>query len=394
MSAILSVSQLNRYLSFKFKEDKNLRRILIKGEISNFTNHNRTGHFYFSIKDESSMIGAVMFQNFASRVSFLPKNGMKVIISADVNVYEKSGNYQLYVTEMQPDGIGEAYLRFEQLKEKLLLEGLFDNSYKKKLPAYPEKIAIVTSLDAAALQDMLRIISERYEALEVEIYPCLVQGENAVKSIVSAIKLADYSNSDAIIVGRGGGSFEDLSAFNSEEIARAIFAARTPIISAVGHETDTSISDYVADFRAETPSAAAVAVVPDMKTVLQKLDDMSFTLQKLCGEKISDFDRFVKSYELKLSKFSIENRLKNIREKLSHDEKRLNSLYQNKITINKALVLQKIELLDSLSPLKVLERGFSLAYKDGKIVNSASKLKTGDRIEIAFSDDKVSAEII
>ncbi len=394
MSAILSVSQLNRYLSFKFKEDKNLRRILIKGEISNFTNHNRTGHFYFSIKDESSMIGAVMFQNFASRVSFLPKNGMKVIISADVNVYEKSGNYQLYVTEMQPDGIGEAYLRLEQLKEKLLLEGLFDNSYKKKLPAYPEKIAIVTSLDAAALQDMLRIISERYEALEVEIYHCLVQGENAVKSTVSAIKLADNSDSDAIIVGRGGGSFEDLSAFNSEEIARAIFAAKTPIISAVGHETDTSISDYVADFRAETPSAAAVAVVPDMKTVLQKLDDMSFTLQKLCGEKISDFDRFVKSYELKLSKFSIENRLKNIREKLSHDEKRLNSLYQNKITINKALVLQKIELLDSLSPLKVLERGFSLAYKDGKIVNSASKLKTGDRIEIAFSDDKVSAEII
>ncbi len=246
MSAVLTVSQLNRYVAFKLKEDKNLHRKLIRGEISNFTNHAKSGHFYFTLKDCESSVKAVMFRDMASRLPFMPKSGMKVIVSADVRVYERDGVYQLYVTDMQPDGAGALYLALEQLKERLALEGVFDESRKKTLPAMPKKIGIVTSTDAAALQDMLNILARRYPIAEVTVFPAAVQGENAPDSICKAVGYADKRGMDLLICGRGGGSFEDLSAFNTEAVARCIQGCSTPVISAVGHETDFTVADMAA----------------------------------------------------------------------------------------------------------------------------------------------------
>ena len=257
MSSILTVSQINRYIASMIKGEKRLHGILASGEISNFTCHNKTGHLYFTLKDNETSIKAVMFSSMASQLKFAPKSGMNVIVAADVRVYERDGVYQLYVTDMQPDGLGAMYLAFEQLKERLSAEGIFSMEHKKSIPQMPNRIGIVTSLDAAALQDMLKILSRRYPVAEVTIFPALVQGANAPESICRAIMRADRSNPDLIICGRGGGSPEDLAAFNSEAVARSIYACNTPIISAVGHETDTSIADYAADLRAATPSAAA-----------------------------------------------------------------------------------------------------------------------------------------
>ena len=287
MSSIMTVSQLNRYIAFKLKEDRNLRGILISGEISNFTNHAKTGHLYFTLKDQESAIKAVMFNSMASRLKFSPVSGMKVIISANVQVYERDGAYQLYVNDMQPDGIGALYLAVEQLKQKLSEEGLFDESLKKSLPAFPQKIGIITSVDAAALQDILNILSRRYPIAEVKIYPCLVQGENAAASISAALSAADKGCNDILIVGRGGGSLEDLMAFNSEIVVRSIFNCVTPVISSVGHETDTTLSDYVADLRAPTPSAAAELAVPDMSVIMSYLNSADKNLKEKVKEKIN-----------------------------------------------------------------------------------------------------------
>lgn len=393
MSSILTVSQINRYISFKFKEDKKLYGILVSGEISNFTNHARTGHLYFTLKDNETSIKAVMFSNMASRLNFLPKNGMRVIVSANVQVYERDGVYQLYVNDMQPDGIGAMYLAVEQLKEKLLYEGIFDEAHKKALPEFPHKIGIITSLDAAALQDMLNILSRRYPIAEVTIFPALVQGINAPASLCNAVKRADNSGMDLLICGRGGGSLDDLMSFNDEQLARVIYNCNTPIISAVGHETDTTISDLVADLRAPTPSAAAELAVPDIISLYNNISALKKVLTSTFETQLS-----AKLHKLEALEKRIENavpfsKIKLLREKLDIAEKNLNSAYKIKLALYNNLLAEKAAVLDGLSPLKTLSRGYSLVYKDDQLVKSINSLSSGDRVSIQMSDGEINANI-
>ncbi|MDE7289689.1 MAG: exodeoxyribonuclease VII large subunit, partial [Oscillospiraceae bacterium] len=323
MSSILTVSQINRYVASMIKGDKKLHGILAAGEISNFTCHNKTGHLYFTLKDSETSIKAVMFSSMASQLKFAPKSGMSVIVAADVRVYERDGAYQLYVTDMQPDGLGAMYLAFEQLKERLSAEGIFSMEHKKPIPQMPNKIGIVTSLDAAALQDMLKILSRRYPVAEVTVFPALVQGTNAPESLCRAISRADSSSLDLIICGRGGGSPEDLAAFNSEAVARSIYACNTPIISAVGHETDTSIADYAADLRAATPSAAAELAAPDISVLYDKINSVEKALNKAVSAAIG-----AKLYRLERTSERLEaaspaGKLSALGEKISAAEKAL-----------------------------------------------------------------------
>lgn len=393
MSSLLTVSQLNRYIAFRFKEDKQLKGILISGEISNFTNHTKSGHLYFTLKDSTSSVKAVMFASAASQLRFVPRSGMRVIISANVQVYERDGVYQLYVNDMQPDGIGALYIAFEQLKERLSAEGLFDESLKKPLPKFPTKIGIVTSIEAAALQDMLNIISRRYPIAEVVIYPCLVQGANAPESICSALKRADKGENDIIIVGRGGGSLEDLMAFNSESVARAIFNCETPVISAVGHETDTTIADYVADLRAPTPSAAAELAVPELSSLINFLNASRKVLEKKLIDKTVFLRLQLENREKSLIAAEPKNRIENSKKLLDERKRRLQELLKIQLELKSAALNAKISALDNLSPTKIMMRGYSLVYKDEKLIHSASELKTGDNITVKLHDGEVEAAV-
>lgn len=393
MSSLLTVSQLNRYIAFRFKEDKQLKGILISGEISNFTNHTKSGHLYFTLKDSTSSVKAVMFASAASQLRFVPASGMRVIISANVQVYERDGVYQLYVNDMQPDGIGALYIAFEQLKERLSAEGLFDESLKKPLPEFPTKIGIVTSIEAAALQDMLNIISRRYPIAEVVIYPCLVQGANAPESICSALKRADKDENDIIIVGRGGGSLEDLMAFNSESVAKAIFNCETPVISAVGHETDTTIADYVADLRAPTPSAAAELAVPELSSLINFLNASRKVLEKKLIDKTVFLRLQLENREKSLIAAEPKNRIENSKKLLDERKRRLQELLKIQLELKSAALNAKISALDNLSPTKIMMRGYSLVYKDEKLIHSVSELKTGDNITVKLCDGEVEAAV-
>lgn len=393
MSSILTVSQINRYIASMIKGDKKLHGIIAKGEISNFTCHNKTGHLYFTLKDSETSIKAIMFSNMASQLNFTPSSGMKVIVAADVRVYERDGTYQLYVADMQPDGLGAMYLAFEQLKERLSAEGIFSMEHKKPIPQMPKKIGIVTSLDAAALQDMLKILSRRYPVAEVTIFPALVQGSNAPESICRAIAQADRSSPDLIICGRGGGSPEDLAAFNSEAVARSIYACNTPIISAVGHETDTSIADYAADLRAATPSAAAELAVPDISVLYDKINSVEKVLNKAVSAAIG-----AKLYRLERTSERLEaaspaGKLSALGEKISAAEKSLTSAYKIKLQKSEGAVAEKAAMLESLSPLKTLSRGYSLVYKGERLINSVKELSANDEINIRMSDGTVLAKI-
>lgn len=393
MSSIMTVSQVNRYISFKLKDDRKLRGMLISGEISGFTNHAKTGHFYFTLKDSECAVKAIMFSNMASRLKFMPKNGMKVIVSADVRVFERDGIYQLYVSDMQPDGVGALYMAFEQLKEKLLAEGLFDEAHKKPLPEMPKKIGIITSLDAAALQDMLNIISRRYPIAEVTVFPALVQGANAPLSICGALEQADVMGLDLLICGRGGGSAEDLSAFNDENLARCIYNCRTPIISAVGHETDTTIADFAADLRAPTPSAAAELAVPDISTLYDRLFAAGRTLDTVFSARLDAGFHRLEVMEKRLEAASPTGKLEMYKEKISAAEKRLTAGYKINLQRAESMIAEKAAVLDGLSPLKTMSRGYALVYKEGSLINSAEKLSSGDKVEIRFADGTAAAEI-
>lgn len=393
MSSILTVSQINRYISFKLKEDKKLYGILVSGEISNFTNHAKTGHLYFTLKDNETSIKAVMFSNMASRLNFVPKNGMRVIVSANVQVYERDGAYQLYVNDMQPDGIGAMYLAVEQLKEKLLYEGLFDEAHKKPLPEFPNKIGIITSLDAAALQDMLNIISRRYPIAEITIFPALVQGINAPASLCKAVERADNSGMDLLICGRGGGSLEDLMAFNDEQLARVIYNCNTPIISAVGHETDTTISDLTADLRAPTPSAAAELAVPDITSLYNNVSSLEKTLTSAFEAQLYSKYHKLEAFEKRIENAVPFSKIKLFREKLDTAAKNLDSAYRIKLALYNNLLAEKAALLEGLSPMKTLSRGYSLVYKNGKLVKSVNSLTSGDIVNIQMSDGEITANI-
>lgn len=393
MTGVYTVSQLNRYISFKLKEDKILKGILIRGEISNFTRHAKSGHLYFTLKDGESSVKAVMFNSAASRLMFSPQSGMAVIISANVQVYERDGVYQLYVNDMQPDGIGALYIAYEQLKDRLAAEGIFDEELKKPLPHFPKRIGIVTSTEAAALQDILNIISRRYPIAEITIYPCLVQGADAPESICAALRTADKSENDVIIVGRGGGSLEDLMAFNSESVAREIYCCKTPVVSAVGHETDTTISDYAADLRAPTPSAAAELVVPELSALNAFLEASEAKLDKIIEEKIALMRFLIESREKHLNSLEPHNKITALKNILDERQKAMNLLLKNKLELGYAQLNSRLAALDNLSPTKIMTRGYSLVYKADKLVHSASELKNGDNICVRLADGEVNAVI-
>ena len=394
MSSILTVSQLNRYMSFKIKEDTKLRGLLVKGEISGFTHHMRTGHFYFTLKDSTSSIKAVMFSSYAASLKFMPQSGMNVIVMGSLQVFERDGVYQLYVTDIQPDGIGAQYLAFEQLKEKLAAEGLFEPIYKKPLPKFPKRVGIVTAKGGAALRDILNILGRRYPFCEAVIFPCVVQGEYAVDSICEALEFADSSGCDVIICGRGGGSPEDLLAYNSEKIARTVFAMNTPVISAVGHETDTTLIDFVSDLRAPTPSAAAELAVPDTASLSAAVDSYKNALDNAFATVIARKRHELISIESELKNYTPSAALSAMREKLAANEIRLSEAIKSCIERKKAVIGSRAAALDSLSPLKIMSRGYSLVYKENELIRSADELSEGDRITVKFADNEANAVIV
>lgn len=411
----ITVSKITDYIARLIGSDSNLKHVFIKGELSN-VNLYRSGHLYFTLKDENSQIKGVMF-NARRRLKFKPEDGMKVLIEGKIDVYKINGVYQLYVSEISKDGIGDLHRRFEELKEKLNKEGLFDQSHKKKIPNFPKRIGVITAANGAAIRDIIITIKRRWPLCEVILFPSLVQGEKASQNIVYQIKNADKFDLDTLIVGRGGGSIEDLWSFNEEIVARAIYECETPVISAVGHEIDFTISDFVADLRAATPTAAAEIAVPpyvEIKNGVNQLDSRAnFAINKILDENKNKLDNII-SKRLFTSPGEIyapkEMMLDGIINRLQHssesvimkNQNRLNlvknsNLFKNPQEIiknQKENYLLQLSKLEILNPLNTLKRGYTLAKSDGKVISSAKQLKSGDNLEVEFDDGNVNTKVI
>lgn len=392
---VLSVSQLNRYIKMNFDADENLANIFISGEISNFTNHYRTGHLYFTLKDDSAAVRAVMFNSSAKRLKFMPEDGMKVIARGRVSVYEASGQYQLYVDDMQPDGVGALNLAYEQLKEKLQKEGLFSEQHKKPLPPYPEKVGVITSPTGAAVRDIINVLGRRFPYAEIVFCPVLVQGDGAHLQLTDAVNLFNSERAaDVIIIGRGGGSIEDLWEFNDEGLARAVYNSEIPVISAVGHETDFTICDFVADMRAPTPSAAAELAVPDA-------NELQYALSALKNRMFLNVSSGIADRRSRLEYLTSKGALKSPDEMLSNRSQRLDmafskmlSSYENRIGGKKVEFISAATALSKLDPMSVLMRGFAfVSDKSGKNVFSSQSLAKGDKINVRFHDGSAVCEV-
>lgn len=391
---VLTVTQVNTYIKALLDESVPLRNIYISGEISNFTHYYRTGHLYFTLKDESSQLKAVMFSSNASRLRFQAENGMKVICRGRISVYSKSGEYQLYVDDMQPDGVGALSLAFEQLKKKLSQEGLFDEVHKKPIPPFPSKIGVATSNIGAAVEDIKNITARRYPLAEIIICPTVVQGENAPADIVRSIKMLDgYDGIDVIILGRGGGSAEDLWAFNSEEVARAVFACETPIVSAVGHETDFTICDFVSDLRAPTPSAAAELVCPDINKLYSDLSVKKNALDFYIANRIETLEQDLCDITQNGAFADAESFFAAYQDNLEVLSERLNDAFSFTIDDKEKKFLNASARLEALSPLSVLMRGYCVASKNGKAVKSKKDIKKDDELTLRFADGRVDISV-
>ncbi|MBO8163130.1 MAG: exodeoxyribonuclease VII large subunit [Brevibacillus sp.] len=435
---IWTVSQLTRFVKHTLERREELADVWVRGEISNFTHHT-SGHMYFTLKDEQSRIKVVMFAGYNRFLRFLPKNGTKAIVRGSISVYERDGNYQLYAREMQPDGLGSLYLAFQQLKEKLEAEGLFDAERKRPLPAFPQSIGVVTSPTGAAVRDIVITIKRRFPQAAITIVPAIVQGEEAPASIEAAIRRCnDLAHVDVLIVGRGGGSIEELWAFNDERVARAIAASRVPVISAVGHETDFTIADFVADVRAATPTAAAELAVPHylewverigqlehrlhrvMKTNLQEQRQRLARLtgsygmrrpQRRIDEARQQLDEWIYRLRLnaiqlvrrrreqaaqlsdRLQRYRFSNRLNQQRETLSRRQNELSQAMQHRLQQARAEWHRLISQLDALSPLKVMQRGYALVYKDAQLVKNTEQISAGDDVVVRLQDGVVRANV-
>lgn len=391
---ILTVSQLNRYLKFLLDENQLLKRLTVQGEISNFTNHVRSGHFYFTLKDAGGAIRCVMFKSYAQKLRFEPENGMKVLLTGSVRFFERDGNCQFYCEQMEPDGIGALALAFEQLKDKLEKEGLFAPERKKPLPPFPKRIGVVTSKTGAALQDIINILSRRYPIGTLTLIPALVQGEEAPLSLCQGIALAQTQpDIDLLIVGRGGGSLEDLWAFNDEQVARAIADCTIPVISAVGHEVDFTIADFVADLRAPTPSAAAELAVPDLSGLEFTLTQEKEQLYELLMRQIDRLETQFLSLEKRLESVSPVQRVVLGQEQLEKLSLRLENRIHQQYTEKEKNYLTTVGMLEALNPLKVLTRGYSITYKEEKIVNRKEQVTEGDIIKTMVSDGEIYSRI-
>lgn len=391
----LSVTQVNLYVKDVIARDDILCDILVKGELSNFKAHS-SGHMYMSLKDDSGVIRAVMFRSSAAKLNFKPQNGTKVIAHGRIGVYERDGQYQLYIDDMQQDGRGDLYAAFEQLKIKLDAEGLFDRAHKKALPKYPKKIGVVTAPTGAAVRDIINVLSRRFLYSDIILYPVLVQGESSAENIVEAIEYFNYSGkADVLIVGRGGGSIEDLWSFNDERVARAAYKSEIPIVSAVGHEIDFTILDFVADLRAPTPSAAAELVVPSQNELAEKFENVYKTMYRQSM-------RIIEKKRLQTDKCKDRAIFKNPLRNLDTERQYLDSLVQMLernsaalISAKKQMAAETIAKLDALSPLGTLSRGYSFAKDDsGRVIKSVSQVGKGDKLTVRVSDGEFNAEVI
>lgn len=412
----LDITALTKYLKYKFDSDEHLKKVYLKGEISNLKIHS-TGHLYLSLKDESSKINAIMFNVNAKKLLFVPTDGMKVLVTGRISIYEATGNYQIYIDEMIEDGIGNLYIAFEQLKEKLKKEGLFDSSIKKGIPKIPNKIGIVTAPTGAAIKDIISTIKRRFPICETILFPSLVQGENAALDIANNIKLANSYDIDVLIVGRGGGSIEDLWPFNEEIVARAIFESNIPIVSAVGHEIDFTIADYVADLRAPTPTGAAEMVVPNISDIINYVTQLKIRLNENIYKKLNYTKLYLESIQ---NSYVIKNPLimyENRKQQLDIILEKINNLVVNKISnfnikleflknnylLNNPSNLYKnefnklnniIEKLEILNPLAVLKRGFNITYKSNKIISSIVDIKKEDILKLKLVDGMLKVKVI
>lgn len=389
----LTVTQINKYIKYKMDNDSNLSVVYLKGEISNFKNHS-SGHLYFTIKDESSRILAVMFRGNASKINFKPVDGSKVLVVGRISCYEASGNYQIYVEEMLEDGVGNLYLEFEKLKKKLGDKGYFDDRYKKPIPKFPKRIGIITAPTGAAIRDIITTINRRYKLVELYIFPSLVQGDNAKDDIVRNINLANSYDLDLIILGRGGGSIEDLWAFNEEIVADAIFKSTIPIISAVGHEIDFTISDFVSDLRAPTPTAAAELSVPNTIDLINYIKQLeirnSKSMENIIGINKNKLNSLINSYVLKNPKNMYEiksQKLDNLVDKLNIYIKRNLNDKNNKF-IN---ILNK---LDALNPINTIKRGYSITKIDNKVITSIKNINNDDIITTDLVDGVITSKVV
>ena len=389
----ITVTDLNLYIKDKFNKDEYLNNVLIKGEISNFKHH-YTGHMYFTLKDEKSLIKCIMFKSYTANLNFVPKDGMKVIVLGTVAVFERDGVYQIYCKGMQEDGYGSLHIAYEELKAKLEKEGLFDPKYKKPIPKMPKCIGVLTSNTGAVIRDIINVSTRRNPNVNIRLMSVPVQGEGAAPKIARAIKLMNENKFvDVIIVARGGGSLEDLWPFNEEVVARAIFDSEIPVISAVGHETDFSISDFVSDLRAPTPSAAAELAVPNISDIIIKLDNYNLRYKNALKKKIEIMKL---RYEKCMMNRVFRAPLQNIQDKYLYIEKINKSMETNinsKIQTNKTKMVELITKLDNLSPLKTLTRGYSIIEKDNSVIKSVKDIKSGDEINIRLIDGKTNAKI-
>ena len=395
MNEALTVSQLNNYVKMLLDGDPLLSNLVVRGEISNFTNHVRSGHFYFSLKDENARVQAVMFRSDAQRMKFMPENGMKVILWGRISLFPRDGQYQIYASAMEPDGLGALYAALEQLKKKLEDEGLFDEARKRPLPPYPEKIGIITSPEGAAIQDMIHILGRRFPVAKLYLYPALVQGSNAPESLRNGLAFFnDCHPVDLILIGRGGGAPEDLWAFNDEQLVRAVAASRIPVISAVGHESDYTLCDFAADLRASTPSAAAERAVPEKAELLSLLSSRERLLSSLITNRIERERARLSVLASSRSLRSPVNYLEDRRMELLHFGDRMNACASARVDRSRRELAVLCARMDALHPLRVLARGYAAVYSEtGKPVESAMALRHGERVKLLFADSSAQAEI-
>ncbi len=390
----ISVTELNSYIKNKIADDEYLNNVLVKGEISNFKNH-YTGHMYFTLKDENSLIKCIMFKSYAQKLDFMPKDGMKVFALGGVSVFERDGVYQIYVKAMQEDGVGVLYKKYEELKHRLEEEGYFDVAHKQKIPKMPKTIGVLASQTGSVIRDIINVSTRRNPNVHIRLLPVPVQGEGAAEKIADGIRIMNENKlADVLILARGGGSLEDLWPFNEEIVAHAVYNSKIPVISAVGHETDFSISDFVADLRAPTPSAAAELAVPDIYEVKQKINTCQNRLRLSLVKKVEIMKL---RYEKCMSSRVFKEPLRNINDnylKIDTYIKRLESCIQAKQKEEKTKYVELVSKLDALSPLKTLTRGYSLVEKDGEIIKSVNDVKPEDKIDIRFVDGVKEAKIL
>lgn len=390
----ITVTQLNKYVKDKIADDEYLNNVLVKGEISNFKNH-YTGHLYFTLKDENCLIKCIMFKSYTQRLNFMPKDGMKVMVLGEVSVFERDGIYQVYVKAMEEEGLGDLYTKYQKLKQKLELDEMFDDEHKQKIPYMPKVIGVLTSQTGSVIRDIINVSTRRNPNVYIRLLPVPVQGEGAAEKIAKGIEYMNKNKlADVLILARGGGSLEDLWPFNEEIVAHTIYNSEIPIISAVGHETDFTIADFVADLRAPTPSAAAELAVADIYEVQQKINNYNNRLRNALIKKVEIMKlRYQKCMTSSVFKEPT-RKINEYYQVIDKNIKQLENLIKTKQQKEKAKYKEIVSKLDALSPLKTLLRGYSITHKDGKMVKSKKELKKGDIIDIRFTDGERKAEII